>query len=97
MGTSSLQRTSESIARAEVVAVETEQIGTEVLGELSSQRETLERTRDRLADTKDEISRSRKVIRSLATNFLFNKVLLIVIICLELLIIAGLVYWKFFT
>ncbi|RXG68849.1 Vesicle transport through interaction with t-SNAREs-like protein 1B [Armadillidium vulgare] len=97
IGTATLDRTSESLARSHTIAIETEQIGTEVLGELGTQRETLERTRDRLVETHEEISRSKKIIRAIGRNLFYNKILLIVIIILEMLILGGLIYWKFFT
>lgn len=46
-----LERTADSIARSTAIAIETEQIGTEVVGELGTQRETLQRTKGRLHDT----------------------------------------------
>ncbi|KAB7495630.1 Vesicle transport through interaction with t-SNAREs-like protein 1B [Armadillidium nasatum] len=97
IGTTTLDRTSESLARSHTIAIETEQIGTEVLGELGTQRETLERARDRLVETHEEISRSKKIIRAIGRNLFYNKILLIVIIILEMLILGGLIYWKFFT
>lgn len=95
-GIASLERTSSSIARSTAVAVETEQVGTEVLGELGTQRETLTRTRDRLIDTDAELNRSKRIIRSMSRNVLYNKILLIIIIVLECGILGGVVYWKFF-
>lgn len=76
--------------------METEQVGTEVLGELGTQRETLSRTRDRLVDTDGEISRSKRIIRSISNNVLYNKILLIIIIVLECGILGAVIYWKFF-
>ncbi|XP_050713245.1 vesicle transport through interaction with t-SNAREs homolog 1B-like [Eriocheir sinensis] len=95
-GTAILERTSASIARSTVIAVETEQVGTEVLGELGTQRETITRTRDRLVDADGEISRSKRIIRSISRNVVYNKILLIVIILLECAILGALIYWKFF-
>lgn len=95
-GTAVLERTSASIARSTAIAVETEQVGTEVLGELGTQRDTLTRTRDRLIDTEGELSRSKRIIRSLSCNVLYNKILLILIILLECAILGAVIYWKFF-
>ena len=97
MGTAALERTSESLDRSNAIIVESEQVGTEVLGELGSQRDTLVRTRERLGETGEEISRSKKIIRKIGRSVLYNKVLLILIIMLEICILGGLVYWKFFT
>ena len=47
-GTQSLNRATESIARSHQVAAETDEIGTEILGELGRQRDVLVRTKDRV-------------------------------------------------
>lgn len=96
-GTTMLERTSQSLYRTTQVALESEQIGTGVVQELSQQREVLVRTRDRLAETDQELSRSRRILRSMSRVALTNKLVLIVIIILELGILAGLVYYKFFS
>lgn len=44
-----MSRTSESIARSQRVAAETDDIGHNIIGELGSQREQLTRTRDRVS------------------------------------------------
>lgn len=90
-----LERTADSIARSTQVAVETEQIGNEVIGELGTQRETLQRTKGRLTDTDVEISRSRKILRSMYINMIYNKLILIGIIILEVLFLGIIVYWKY--
>lgn len=95
-GTAVLERTSASIARSTAIAVETEQVGTGVLGELNTQRDTLTRTRDRLIDTEGELTRSKRIIRTLSHNVLYNKILLVIIILLECAILAAVIYWKFF-
>ena len=60
-GSGILERTSQSILRSQQVALESEEIGGEVVSDLGVQRETLERARNRLQETNAEISRSRKV------------------------------------
>ncbi len=47
-GQQSLSRTSESIARMHRVAADTDNVGTDIIEELGSQRESLLRTRDRV-------------------------------------------------
>jgi vesicle transport through interaction with t-SNAREs protein 1 len=90
-----MERTSNSIARSTAVAIETEAIGNEVVGDLGTQRETLQRTKTRLVDTDVEISRSRKILRSMYMNVIYNKLILIGIIILEVIILVFLLYWKF--
>lgn len=96
-GTQALERTSQSIYRSTQVALETEEIGTSVIGELGTQRETLTRARERLVDTDMELGRSRRILTSLYRGAITNKVILIVVILLELAILSGLVYYKFFS
>lgn len=96
-GHQSLQRTSDSIARSHQIAAETDQIGTDIIDELGEQRETLIRTRERLIETDANLGKSRKILKSMARRVMTNKLILAVIILMELGILAGLVYWKFFS
>ncbi|GAB6020518.1 Vesicle transport through interaction with t-SNAREs 1B [Chamberlinius hualienensis] len=92
-----LDRTSQSIARSTQVAVETEQIGHEIISEMGEQRETLLRARDHLEGTDANITQSRKILKSMYLKVMTNKLILAVIIIMELAILVGVVYWKFFT
>lgn len=78
------------------MALESEAIGEEVITDLGTQRETLERTRSRLQETDAELGRSRRVVRSLNSGVLKNKVVLIVIIIVEIGILIAVIIWKFF-
>ncbi|CAH1790910.1 unnamed protein product [Owenia fusiformis] len=95
-GTESLNRTSQSIGRSHRIAAETDQIGTEIIDELGTQRESLIRTRDRLEDTHENLSRSRRILNTMNRRLITNKLLLIVIILVEIIILGVLIYWKFF-
>ncbi|XP_034233473.1 vesicle transport through interaction with t-SNAREs homolog 1B [Thrips palmi] len=91
-----LERASQSIARSTQIAVETEQIGTEVVSELGQQRETLLRARQRVADTDEELNRADAILRKMKCGVLSNKLTLLLIILMEGGILACLVYLKFF-
>lgn len=95
-GVSTLEETNASIARSNQVALETEQIGTEVISDLNDQRETLLRTRNRLTNADDELSRSRYILKRMGHNILYNKIILILIIILEACILTSVVYLKYF-
>ncbi|KPP63430.1 vesicle transport through interaction with t-SNAREs1B-like [Scleropages formosus] len=95
-GTESLHRATQSIERSQRVAVETEHIGTDVIEELGEQREQLDRTRDRLVHTGENLSRSRRILRSMSRRIVTNKLLLSVIILMELAVLGAVVYLKFF-
>ncbi|XP_029454715.1 vesicle transport through interaction with t-SNAREs homolog 1B [Rhinatrema bivittatum] len=95
-GTESLNRATQSIDRSQRVAAETDQIGTDIIEELGQQREQLERTKGRLVNTSENLSKSRKILRTMSRKIMTNKLLLSVVILLELAILGGVVYYKFF-
>lgn len=95
-GTESLNNATQSIERSKRIANETEQIGTDIIEELGEQREQLDRTRNRLVDTGENLSRSRKILRAMSRRLVTNKLLLGVIILMELAILGGVIYLKFF-
>lgn len=94
MGTQILEQGSQTLARTQNLALETERIGIDTTAELGLQREKLERTRDRLTDTNAEISMSQRIIQRLRCNVLQSRMLLIGIIGAELLILGGIIALK---
>lgn len=95
-GTESLNNATQSIERSHRIAAESEQIGTDIIEELGEQREQLDRARNRLVNTGENLSRSRKILRSMSRRLMTNKLLLAVIILMELAILGAVVYLKFF-
>uniref|UniRef100_A0A4W5R3H4 Vesicle transport through interaction with t-SNAREs 1B n=1 Tax=Hucho hucho TaxID=62062 RepID=A0A4W5R3H4_9TELE len=91
-----LNNASQSIERSQRIAAETDQIGVDIIEELGEQREQLDRTRDRLVNTGENLSRSRKILRAMSRRLMTNKLLLSAIILMELAILGGVVYLKFF-
>ena len=91
-----LEETSNSIYRSQQVAQETEDVGHEIIQDLETQRESLERARDRLQETDAEITKSRQIVRRLYFGVIQNKIVLILIILIQLGIIGCITYWKFF-
>ena len=92
-----MDRTSESLARSNQIAIETEQLGTEVVSELHQQRESLLRTRDRLENANEQLDNARTILKRMGRNAIYNKLILILIIITEIAILVSLSYWKFFT
>ncbi|GAB1607459.1 vesicle transport through interaction with t-SNAREs homolog 1B-like [Argonauta hians] len=95
-GIESLQRTSESIARSQQVAAETDEIGTNIIEDMSRQREVLERTKGRLDETDANISKSRRIIKNIVRRVMTDKLILIAIILVEMAALGGVVYYKYF-
>lgn len=89
-----LNRTSDSIGRTQRVAAETDEIGNEIISELGQQREALIRTKERLTDTDANLSKSRKILRSMYRRVMTNKLILGIIILIELAILAAVLYIK---
>ena len=93
----SLTSAGESIVRSTQIAVETEQIGNSVLGELNDQGERLRQVNETLDGTRVALSKSRRLLNKLGRGIFYNKFLLVVIIILEIVALGGIIYWKFFT
>lgn len=95
-GRAVLERTGESIARSTQIAVETENVGTEVISELNDQRQTLLRAKNRLTDADQHLDRSKSILSRMRREVLYNKLILMLIIILESVILGVLSYMKFF-
>ncbi|OXU22716.1 hypothetical protein TSAR_011327 [Trichomalopsis sarcophagae] len=91
-----IERGNQSVAKSQAIAIETEQIGTEVIGELGEQRETLLRAKSRLNQTDQELDKSKKILNTMKKRILTNKFVLILIILLEIAILGCTVYIKYF-
>ena len=76
-GSRTLERTGESLHRASQVAVETEVVGGAIIEDLGSQRDALERTRNRLIETDLELSKSRRILQKMYLNVISNKIILL--------------------
>lgn len=94
-GREALERTAQSISRSNQVAAETENIGTEVISELSAQRETLLRSKSRLTNADEQLDTTRNLLRKMGRNVLYNKLILILIIVLELCILITITFLRF--
>lgn len=90
-----LERTSASLARSNQVAIETENIGTDVLTDLGEQRESLLRSQRRLDSANDDLTQTGAILRAMKRNVFYNKLTLIMIIVLEIFILGGLLFVKF--
>uniref|UniRef100_A0A0K2TPM6 Vesicle transport through interaction with tSNAREs 1B [Heterocephalus glaber] n=1 Tax=Lepeophtheirus salmonis TaxID=72036 RepID=A0A0K2TPM6_LEPSM len=95
MGAASLDRTTQMVLSSTQVALETEAVGEEIINDLGSQRETLQRTRTRLAETEADLSRSRRILRRIYLGVIQNKICLIFLIIIQIVIIIFILYWKF--
>ncbi|GMT24039.1 hypothetical protein PFISCL1PPCAC_15336, partial [Pristionchus fissidentatus] len=74
--TERLERTSRKLHDAYRIAIETEQIGTEVLGNLGAQRETINRSRNRMREADSDLGRSSKLLNEMIRRVVRNRLLL---------------------
>ncbi|GMS95840.1 hypothetical protein PENTCL1PPCAC_18015, partial [Pristionchus entomophagus] len=74
--TERLERTSRKLQDAYRIAIETEEIGTEVLGNLGAQRETINRSRNRMREADSDLGRSSKLLNEMIRRVVRNRLLL---------------------
>ncbi|KAL4656197.1 hypothetical protein GN956_G5636 [Arapaima gigas] len=95
-GTESLHHATQSIKRSQQVALETEHVSGTMMEELGEQREQLDGARQRLIHAGENLSRSRRIVRSVSRRVMTNKMLLAVVILTEVCILGAAIYLKFF-
>ncbi|GMR48203.1 hypothetical protein PMAYCL1PPCAC_18398, partial [Pristionchus mayeri] len=74
--TERLERTSRKLQDATRIAIETEQIGAEVLGNLGAQRETINRARNRMREADSDLGRSSRLLNEMIRRVVRNRLLL---------------------
>ncbi|EJY57800.1 AAEL017371-PA [Aedes aegypti] len=72
-----LERTGNQLRDSYRVVLETEQIGNQVMQDLSQQRETIQRARGRLRETDAELGRSSRLLNSMMMRALREKIVLV--------------------
>ncbi|XP_037070671.1 vesicle transport through interaction with t-SNAREs homolog 1A-like isoform X2 [Pollicipes pollicipes] len=87
-----MERTGGRLDEGYRMCLESEAIGAEVLGDLSSQRETLLRTRSRLRDTDSELGRSSRLLTGMMHRAMQNRVLLLLVAAVLLAAVGYAVY-----
>ncbi|MFH4975464.1 hypothetical protein AB6A40_002173 [Gnathostoma spinigerum] len=90
--TERLERTSRRLQDTYRMVVETEQIGADVLGDLSSQRETMTRARDRMREADSNLSRSNKVLSQMIRRVIQNRLILLIVAVLLMLSLIFIIY-----
>ena len=89
-----LERTGNHLKDSYRVVLETEQIGTQVLQDLSDQRETIQRARGRLRETDAELGRSSRLLNSMMMRALREKIVLISVAIALFLVLFLSVYFS---
>ncbi|EDU48983.1 vesicle transport v-snare protein [Pyrenophora tritici-repentis] len=94
-GTDRLNRSSGRLRESQRIALETEQIGANTLGDLHRQREQIVNTRERLLESETYTDRSIKTLRGMARRMATNRIITIAIITVLVLLIMAVIYSKF--
>lgn len=89
-----IERTGHNLDHAYRVAVETEEIGTHVLLNLSNQRDSIQRTRNRLRETNADLNRSSRVMNSMIMRSLRDRFALYLV---GVVFFAGVTLTLYFT
>uniref|UniRef100_A0A8R1TW86 t-SNARE coiled-coil homology domain-containing protein n=1 Tax=Onchocerca volvulus TaxID=6282 RepID=A0A8R1TW86_ONCVO len=90
--TERLERTSRRLQDTYRMVIETDQIGTEVLNDLSSQRETIMRARERMRQADRDLNRSHKMLSLMIRRLIQNRLLLLIIAVLLLFSLLFIIY-----
>ncbi|CDS37521.1 vesicle transport through interaction with [Echinococcus multilocularis] len=94
--TERVERTGRRLNEGLRMAYETEEIGGQILDDLDQQRETIQRSRDRLRHANEDLSRSSRLISKMYRRVIQNRAVLAAIGILMCLVFFGIIYIMFF-
>ncbi|XP_058043229.1 vesicle transport through interaction with t-SNAREs homolog 1A isoform X2 [Ahaetulla prasina] len=92
--TERLERSSRRLEAGYQIAVETEQIGQDILENLSHDREKIQRARDRLRETDANLGKSSRILTGMLRRIIQNRILLVI---LAIIIIFAVLMVIFFS
>merc|ERR1711991_888898 len=90
-----LEETSNRLTNAQRMALESEQIGVETLGELHAQRAVIERADRNLYIADENTSRGASYVRSMNRRLVTTRIIVCIIIFVIIATIAIILYFKF--
>ncbi|KAG5675337.1 hypothetical protein PVAND_005247 [Polypedilum vanderplanki] len=89
-----LERTGNQLQEGYRIAIETEEIGTQVLQNLHNQRETIQRSRNRLRETNADLGRSSRLMNMMIMRGLRDKFALYIIAVVFVIAITLTIYFS---
>ncbi|XP_073540827.1 vesicle transport through interaction with t-SNAREs homolog 1A isoform X2 [Phyllobates terribilis] len=93
--TEMLERSSRRLEAGYQIAVETEQVGQNILENLSQDREKIQRARDRLRETDTNLGKSSRILTGMLRRIIQNRVLLVVLGIIIVFTIILAIYFSF--
>ncbi|XP_043109414.1 vesicle transport through interaction with t-SNAREs homolog 1A isoform X2 [Puntigrus tetrazona] len=92
--TERLERSSRRLEAGYQIAVETEQVGQEILANLHSDREKIQRSRDRLRETDANLGKSSRILTGMLRRIIQNRILVFILGAIILLTIVLAIYFN---
>lgn len=92
--TEKLERSSRRLEAGYQIAVETEQVGQEILENLSHDREKIQRARERLRETDADLGKSSRILTGMLRRIIQNRILLFVLGAVILFTIILAIYFS---
>lgn len=89
-----IERTGKNLQDGYRIAIETQETANQVLQDLSSQRESLDRSRNRLRETNSELGRSSRIISNMLMRSIRDKFALYVIAFIFVVVVLITIYFK---
>ncbi|XP_071985390.1 vesicle transport through interaction with t-SNAREs homolog 1A isoform X2 [Engystomops pustulosus] len=93
--TERLERSSRRLEAGYQIAVETEQVGQNILENLSQDREKIQRARERLRETDTNLGKSSRILTGMLRRIIQNRVLLVVLGIIIVFTIILAIYFSF--
>ncbi|XP_025058916.1 vesicle transport through interaction with t-SNAREs homolog 1A isoform X1 [Alligator sinensis] len=92
--TERLERSSRRLEAGYQIAVETEQIGQEMLENLSHDREKIQRARERLRETDANLGKSSRILTGMLRRIIQNRILIVILAIIIILTILMAIYFS---
>ncbi|KAJ8319216.1 hypothetical protein KUTeg_004307 [Tegillarca granosa] len=91
--TETLDRSTRKLEHGYRVALETEQIGAQVMEDLQGQRQTIQRSRNRLEEMNTNLGKSSRVLSGMMKRIIQNRLLLVIIGVILVIVIILAMYF----
>ncbi|XP_075872333.1 vesicle transport through interaction with t-SNAREs homolog 1A isoform X1 [Nelusetta ayraudi] len=92
--TEKLERSSRRLEAGYQIAVETEQVGQEILSNLHTDREKIQRARERLRETDANLGKSSRILTAMLRRIIQNRVLLFILGAIIILTVILAIYFN---
>lgn len=89
-----IERTGNRLTEGYRTILETERIGTEVLQDLSTQRDTLQKSRSRLRGANEDLRQSSRIMNSMIMRSLRERAVLFGIVVVFAVVIISIIYFE---